>query len=82
VPIGTSLEDAQTQIRKYGLTLDSRKSEVVYISKGSTRIGETPPMDFVVCEKSDGELKWTVILIMNSQKQVSDVTVTSQTIKK
>ena len=80
VPVGTDAATAATRMSDAGFTCKIERNKTFSMSKGSTPIGEVGPMDFVWCDKQQGNTvarRWQVILILDDKDKVKEHSVTT-----
>ena len=78
VPTGTDVATATKRMTDAGFTCKIERNKTFAMSKGTTPIGDVGPMDFVWCDKQQGNpvaRRWQVILILDKENKVNDLSV-------
>jgi hypothetical protein len=78
VPPETPSERAISMMTTAGFSCEIKKNETLTLSKGSTPIGTAGKLDFVQCTKNDGKTEWDVLLFLDQEGRVKDLTVSSK----
>jgi hypothetical protein len=80
IPSGTDSATAFNQMSDAGFTCKIERNKTFAISKGTTPIGAVGPMDFLWCDKQQGNpvaRRWQVILILDEEDKVKDHSVST-----
>ena len=77
IPLQTPIAEAEKILRRNDFTWVMHRNESAHLYKGSTDIGETGPPNVAICERGDGDTRWTVIVFADEGNRVSNIDITS-----